>query len=184
MTWRVQPCPQQVGRRPLTLFARLRHSGSARDRAIAARSSFGDVGTEDGSRHHGPRPGPVVRRRASPAGRPERAIKVAWIGALVASALTEAIGIAAAIFPHAWLSLFGDDPTMNAVGVHYLRVVGPFYGFFGMGLALYFASQGAGRLGWPLLATYSTMWFPEGRTRFGSRTPSTTSISNRTCSGL
>jgi hypothetical protein len=30
--------------------------------------------------------------------------------------------------------------------------VGPFYGFFGLGLALYFASQGAGRLGWPLLA--------------------------------
>jgi Na+-driven multidrug efflux pump len=41
---------------------------------------------------------------------------------------------------------------MAAVGVQYLHVVGPFYGFFGMGLALYFASQGAGRLGWPLLA--------------------------------
>ena len=34
----------------------------------------------------------------------------------------------------------------------YLRIVGPFYGFFGAGLALYFASQGAGRLGWPLAA--------------------------------
>ena len=91
------------------------------------------------------------------AGRRERAVKVAWIGALVASALTEAIGLAAAIFPHAWLSLFGDDPTMIAVGVHYLHVVGPFYGFFGMGLALYFASQGAGRLGWPLLAAVLRM---------------------------
>jgi hypothetical protein len=30
--------------------------------------------------------------------------------------------------------------------------VGPFYGLFGFGLALYFASQGAGRLLWPLLA--------------------------------
>ena len=29
--------------------------------------------------------------------------------------------------------------------------VGPFYGFFGFGLALYFASQGAGKLLWPLL---------------------------------
>ena len=25
------------------------------------------------------------------------------------------------------------------------------YGFFGLGLSLYFASQGAGRLGWPLI---------------------------------
>ena len=35
-------------------------------------------------------------------------------------------------------------------GSTYLRIVGPFYGFFGLGLALYFASQGAGRLFWPL----------------------------------
>ena len=66
------------------------------------------------------------------AGRRERAIRVAWIGALVASVLTETIGVAAAVFPQAWLALFSDDPTMNAVGAHYLQVVGPFYGFFGM----------------------------------------------------
>ena len=41
---------------------------------------------------------------------------------------------------------------MQAVGAQYLRIVGPAYGFFCMGLALYFASQGAGRLLWPLLA--------------------------------
>ena len=40
---------------------------------------------------------------------------------------------------------------MSAVGSQYLRIVGPFYGFFGFGLALYFASQGAGRLLWPLI---------------------------------
>jgi putative MATE family efflux protein len=96
------------------------------------------------------------------AGRRERAVKVAWIGAIVASALTEAIGLAAANFPNAWLSLFSDDPTMNAVGAHYLHVVGPFYGFFGMGLALYFASQGAGRLGWPLLAAVLRMTLATG----------------------
>jgi Na+-driven multidrug efflux pump len=38
------------------------------------------------------------------------------------------------------------------VGTTYLRIVGPAYGFFGVGLALYFASQGAGRLAWPLWA--------------------------------
>jgi Na+-driven multidrug efflux pump len=41
---------------------------------------------------------------------------------------------------------------MLATGTAYLRSVGPAYGFFGLGLSLYFASQGAGRLFWPLLA--------------------------------
>jgi putative MATE family efflux protein len=86
------------------------------------------------------------------AGRRDRALKVAWTGAAIAAAVTETIGLAGALYPRAWLTLFGDDPTMLAVGSQYLRVVGPFYGFFGGGLALYFASQGAGRLGWPLIA--------------------------------
>ena len=43
---------------------------------------------------------------------------------------------------------------MLATGTAYLRSVGPAYGFFGLGLSLYFASQGAGRLLWPLLAGF------------------------------
>src|SRR6185295_8144916 len=70
----------------------------------------------------------------------------------LATGLTEMIGLWAAAFPHAWLSLFGADPAMLDFGSRYLRAVGPFYGLFGLGLALYFASQGAGRLLWPLLA--------------------------------
>jgi Na+-driven multidrug efflux pump len=58
----------------------------------------------------------------------------------------------AALFPHAWLGLFTSDPQVLASGTRYLRIVGPCYGFFGAGLALYFASQGAGRLLWPLLS--------------------------------
>jgi putative MATE family efflux protein len=86
------------------------------------------------------------------AGRRERALRIAWIGAAIAFVLTEAIGLIAAAFPAAWLSLFDRDPAMLAAGTAYLRAVGPFYGFFGLGMALYFASQGAGRLLWPLLA--------------------------------
>ena len=33
----------------------------------------------------------------------------------------------------------------------YLSIVGPVYGFFGLGIVLYFASQGAGKLLWPVL---------------------------------
>ena len=59
--------------------------------------------------------------------------------------------------PRGWLSLFGSDPAMLETGAAYLRAVGPFYGVFGFGLALYFASQGAGRLLWPLAAGFVRM---------------------------
>ncbi len=85
------------------------------------------------------------------AGRNDRALHVAWTGAGLAFAITEAIGLAAAFFPHAWLSLFGSDPKMLETGTLYLHIVGPSYGFFGGGLALYFASQGAGRVGWAMM---------------------------------
>ncbi|PZQ71549.1 MAG: hypothetical protein DI563_17340, partial [Variovorax paradoxus] len=61
--------------------------------------------------------------------------------------------LAAALFPRQWLLLFGNDPAMLEAGTQYLRAVGPLYGFFGLGLVLYFASQGAGRLMWPVFGT-------------------------------
>ena len=69
----------------------------------------------------------------------------------MAFVLTEAIGLAAALFPRPWLALFDSDPAMIEAGARYLQVVGPFYGFFGLGLVLYFASQGAGKLLWPVV---------------------------------
>ena len=86
------------------------------------------------------------------AGQKERALRIALTGGALAFAMTEAVGIAAAVWPGAWLGLFGDDPRMIETGSAYLRIVGPAYGFFGLGLSLYFASQGAGRLMWPILA--------------------------------
>jgi putative MATE family efflux protein len=91
------------------------------------------------------------------AGNRERALRTAWIGAGIAFLLTEAIGVAAALHPQAWLGLFGSDPAMIETGSAYLRAVGPFYGCFGFGLALYFASQGAGKLLWPLVAGIARM---------------------------
>jgi putative MATE family efflux protein len=88
------------------------------------------------------------------AGQPQRALRAAWIGAAIGFGITEAIGIAAALFPVAWLSLFDTDPDMLATGSLYLRCVGPFYGFFGLGLVLYFASQGAGRMVWPVFSQF------------------------------
>ncbi len=84
------------------------------------------------------------------AGQRERALRIALTGGALAFGLTEAVGLAAALFPAAWLGLFTHDPAALDTGAAYLRIVGPTYGFFGLGLCLYFASQGAGRLFWPL----------------------------------
>ncbi len=91
------------------------------------------------------------------AGRRDRALRVAWIGAAIGGGLCEIIGLGAAAGPGAWLSLFDSDPTMIDAGSRYLHVVGPVYGLFGLGMALYFASQGAGRLLWPLLANFARL---------------------------
>jgi Na+-driven multidrug efflux pump len=86
------------------------------------------------------------------AGQRKRAVCIALVGGSIAFAVTEAIGVAAALWPQAWLRLFSTDAQVIEAGSAYLRIVGPFYGFFGLGLALYFSSQGAGRLLWPLVA--------------------------------
>jgi putative MATE family efflux protein len=86
------------------------------------------------------------------AGQLARARRVAWTGAAVAAGVTGVIGILAALFPLVWLGLFSGDPAVLTVGATYLRIVGPTFGLFGLGLALYFAAQGSGQLLWPLLA--------------------------------
>ena len=86
------------------------------------------------------------------AGDRSRALRAAWLGAAVAGAVAEVIGILAALHPSGWMTFFSTDAEVIAYGSQYLRIVGPFYGFFGVGMVLYFASQGAGRLAWPLLA--------------------------------
>jgi len=62
------------------------------------------------------------------AGRPDRAKRIAFVGAGM------------------------DDPAVLAAGASYLRIAGPLYSLFGIGMALYFASQGAGQVLWPVLA--------------------------------
>lgn len=96
------------------------------------------------------------------AGQRSRAVRAAWTGAGLAFVMTEAIGLAAAAWPRAWLGLFGSDAAMMETGSAYLRSVGPFYGFFGLGMALYFASQGAQRMAWPLVAAVLRMGIAVG----------------------
>ncbi len=86
------------------------------------------------------------------AGNRKRALRAAWLGAAIGGTAAEIVGLAAACFPSVWMGWFSADAAVIAQGSQYLRIVGPFYGFFGLGMVLYFASQGAGRLAWPLVA--------------------------------
>jgi putative MATE family efflux protein len=86
------------------------------------------------------------------AGQRERARSIALTGGAMAFVLAELVGIAAAIWPRAWLKLFGANEQLLQTGSSCLHIIGPFYGFFGLGFSLYFAAQGAGRLEWPLAA--------------------------------
>jgi len=84
-----------------------------------------------------------------------RAKRLAWIGALMAGAIAAAIGFVMAIWPDLWLGLFTSDAGALASGRTYLSIVGPVYGFFGLAMALYFASQGTGEMVWPVVANLS-----------------------------
>jgi putative MATE family efflux protein len=86
------------------------------------------------------------------AGQAQRARRIAWLGAGLAAGFSLLIGIVVSLFPLAWVSLFSADPAVLDSGSRYLRTVAPFYPFLAAGIALYFASQGAGSVLWPFLA--------------------------------
>lgn len=86
------------------------------------------------------------------AGDIRRARRIAWSGAAVAAGVTGAVGITVALWPGLWAGMFTRDAAVLDAGYTYLRIAGWCYAFFGAGIALYFASQGAGRMLWPVLA--------------------------------
>ena len=86
------------------------------------------------------------------AGRAAQAKRIAWTGAGLAASISLAIGIAVWAFPLAWVGLFSSDPAVLEAGSSYLRTVAPFYPLLAVGIALYFASQGAGQVLRPVLA--------------------------------
>jgi putative MATE family efflux protein len=85
------------------------------------------------------------------AGRAERAKRIAWTGATLCAGIGLAIGTFVVAFPLAWAGLFSGDPAVLEACSQYLRRVAPCYPFLSVGVALYFASQGAGRMAMPLI---------------------------------
>ena len=79
------------------------------------------------------------------AGQHGRARRIAWTGAITIAAVCGTIGAVVALWPSLWMGLFSDDPEVARLGALYLRIVGPAYVCFGLGLGLFFVSQGFGR---------------------------------------
>lgn len=86
------------------------------------------------------------------AGRAAGAKRIAWVGAGFAACISLVIGVAVSTFPLAWVGIFSSDAAVLEHGSSYLRTVAPFYPLLAAGIALYFASQGAGRVLRPILA--------------------------------
>lgn len=86
------------------------------------------------------------------AGDVTRARRIAWTAGGLAATVLGILGLVVVAFPQIWVDLFTDVPAVKAAAYSYLRIAGFSYAFFGLGLCLYFASQGAGRVGGAIAA--------------------------------
>jgi putative MATE family efflux protein len=86
------------------------------------------------------------------AGKPARARRVAWVAGGVSAFNLGVIGAVVTWAPDLWSKLFTQDPLVLDFARQYLVTAGPAFAFFGFGLTLYFASQGAGQVIGPVLA--------------------------------
>ena len=86
------------------------------------------------------------------AGNVARARRVSWTGGVYAALLVGTIGLIVAVWPNLWSQLFTSDPNVLATTQSYFAWAAPAYALYGLGLCLFFASQGAGRVFWPVMA--------------------------------
>jgi len=100
--------------------------------------------------------------RAVGAGDWAAARRIAWTGGGLALAVAGCAGAAVGLFPGAFAAAFARDPAVVAIATVALSYVGPAFGGFGLGMALYFASMGAGRMKGPVGAAFSRIGLAVG----------------------
>ncbi|MEH6496609.1 MAG: MATE family efflux transporter [Pseudomonas marincola] len=96
------------------------------------------------------------------AGQINRAQNIGWVGGGMAFLICGLIGLVVAVYPETWAGVFTDDAAVFAAAAEYLVIVGPAYAFFGLGLSLYFASQGAHAVFWPVFASVGRLVIAAG----------------------
>ena len=87
------------------------------------------------------------------AGDVARARRVAWTAGGVSAFNLGLLGLIVALAPDLWAGLFTRDAAVLDYARQYLRLAGPCFAFLGVGLTLYFASQGSGKVLGPVLAS-------------------------------
>ena len=64
--------------------------------------------------------------------------------------------------PATFAAMFSSDPEVLRIATRALTFIAPAFGAFGLGMALYFASMGAGRMAWPVAAAVSRIGLAVG----------------------
>jgi putative MATE family efflux protein len=83
----------------------------------------------------------------------DRAERIGMIGATSAGLISGVIGLILALTPDIWIRVFTADQETLMVTKQYIQILGVCYLFQGFGLSLYFASQGANAMKWPIVIT-------------------------------
>ena len=81
-----------------------------------------------------------------------RARRIAWTAGSLAAVVLAILGVLVVLMPGIWVDMFTTNPAVKAAAYGYLRIAGFGFAFFGLGLCLYFASQGAGKVGGAIAA--------------------------------
>ncbi len=81
--------------------------------------------------------------------------KTAWTGGVVALVIAGGVGFIVAVVPTRFAQLFSSDPAVVQIAARALTFIAPACAGFGVGMALYFASMGAARMRWPVVAGIS-----------------------------
>lgn len=85
------------------------------------------------------------------AGDAARAKRAAWTAGALSAVLMGIVGFGVATWPDLWGRLYTSDAKVLSTAHDYFAAAGPAYGFYGLGLCLYFASQGSGKMLGPVL---------------------------------
>ena len=81
--------------------------------------------------------------------------RIAWLGGALAFAVTATIGLLVAVFSRPFALFFTQDPGVVDVASLALMFIGPAFGAYGLGMAMYFAAMGAGRMRWPVYGAFA-----------------------------
>ncbi len=95
------------------------------------------------------------------AGKPERAERAVWIAGFLNAVLLGLAGLFFVIFPDLVIAIFTDDPAISAYGRDCLRIVGYGYAFYGLGMVMESAFNGAGDTVTPTWLNFVVFWLFE-----------------------